>query len=449
MAPSRGSLSGVVFRPTFQTDDPPPSTLAAQIVDSLTKRKTHSKHRDQESFQQLLREILDAGDEQNGHSESIETNVEVNHKIIYVVVRSGIEVLFNDDPFNKRDDLSKQSLSSLAVIGLTIRRSPEVLFFKPKAQEFDPKLGGPLFLWLVSILLNVLAREENRDIQAATVQLLQTILKLERKTHFRGIKPQTILQFIQGCIKGKSSMQILVIHASNEPLQDLLFFIEASSSNCLENQSSNQTVVPTLATISEVYPATLDEDDLKHSPRVSIENSSQASTVVLRLLSIICFPYMNELKEDKEHVILPDYAWILSCLTRVWNVIAPAGVRSLLSDVSSDILVSFLDTLRNASSCLAAVKYESSTASRSFILLAQTVATVLFAKPVQSSSVLEKSICLGLFELGSLSQRAPSRLQAFNDHILPVLLGTKVSDDIFDSFGEDIQVRLNIPDVMV
>lgn len=188
---------------------------------------------------------------------------------------------------------------------------------------------------------------------------------------------------------------------------------------------------------------------MKHSPQVSIENSSQASTVILRLLSVICFPYKNEIKEDKEHVVLPDYAWILSCLTRVWNVIAPGGVRSRPNDVSSDILLSFLDTVRNASSRLAAVKYESSTASRTFVLLAQAIATVLLAKPAQSSSALEKSICLGLFELGSLSQRAPPSLQAFNDHIFPVLLETRNSDDIFDSFGEDIQVRLDKPDITV
>lgn len=219
MAPSRGSLSSAVVRPTLHTDDPLPSTLAAQIVDSLTKRKKQSKHQDQESFQQLLREILDAGEEQNGYSDSIETNVEVNHKIIYVVVRSGIEVMFNDDPFNNKGDLSKQGLNSLVVIRLTIRRSPEVLFFKPKAHEFDPKLGGPLFLWLISILLNVLAREGDHDIRAATLQLLQTILRLERKTHSRGIKPQTILKFIQGCVKGKSSTWVLIVFSSNETLQ--------------------------------------------------------------------------------------------------------------------------------------------------------------------------------------------------------------------------------------
>ncbi len=219
MAPSRGIVNNAVVRPTLQTQELPPSTLAAQIVDCLTKTKEHSEHQVQESFRQLLREILDADDGKEGQSDSIETNVEINHKIIYVVVRSGIETLFQDDPFNKKDELMEQGLSSLAVIGLTIQRSPEVLFFRPKVHEADLKLGGPLFLWLIPILLSILAWDGDCGIQEAALKVLQIILTIERKTHCRGVKPQSVLRYIQGCIKGKSSNCFLFLPISNEPVQ--------------------------------------------------------------------------------------------------------------------------------------------------------------------------------------------------------------------------------------
>ena len=212
MAPSRGTLNSNLIRLTQQTENPPPSTLAAQIVNNLTK-KAHS-WQNRESFQQLLREILDAEDEKDGQSDSIETNVEVNHKIIYVVIRSGIEGLFRDDPFNKKAGLVEQGLRSVAVIGLTIKRSPEVLFFTPKIGEFEPKLNGPLFLWLIPILLSVLAYEGCGGIQTATLQLLQTILGTERRTHCPGIKPQSVLKYIQGCLKGKPSAYVLGLHTA-------------------------------------------------------------------------------------------------------------------------------------------------------------------------------------------------------------------------------------------
>ena len=445
MAPSRGSLSTAVIRPMLQTEDPPPSTLAAQIVNSLSKRKDHSKHQDQESFTQLLREILDAGDENDRQSDSIETNVEVNHKIIYVVVKSGIEVLFRDDPFNKKADLVKQGLSSLAVIGLTIRRSPEVLFFRINGYEPDPKLGGPLFLWLVPAFLSILAWDGDREIHKSTLQVLRTILNIERKTHSRGFKPQSILKFVQGCVKGKPASYILSLCTSNEFLQDLLFFIEGSSPNHIRNLDSNQVVVPTLATISEICPANLEQYDLKQSQQVPIKTSFRALNIVLLLIAIVCSPCAYEDDKDiKAHVTVPDCAWILSCLTRIWNVIAPDGVLSISGEFPVDNLVIFLDTVRNASSRLAALKHESSTASRTFVLLARAIATVMLTKSAESSAILDKSVCLGLLELASISNCAPRSLQVFNEHILPVLLDIKDADDRFHIFGEDLQVGYDI-----
>ena len=236
MAPSRGSLTTAVVRPMLQTEDPPPSTLAAQIVHNLTKRNDHSKHQDQESFKQLLRDILDAGDENDEQSDSIETNVEVNHKIVYVVVRSGIEVLFQDDPFNTKTDLVKQGLSSLAVIELTIRRSPEVLFFRINSHDLDPKLGGPLFLWLVPVFLSILAWDGDHGIHKAALRVLRTIFEIERKTHSRGIKPQSILKFAQGCVKGKPSTCMRSLCASNESLQRSSFLRRGlESKRCWES----------------------------------------------------------------------------------------------------------------------------------------------------------------------------------------------------------------------
>ncbi len=187
------------------------------------------------------------------------------------------------------------------------------------------------------------------------------------------------------------------------------------------------------------------KDDLKHSSQVSIKNRLQASTILLRLFSMLYSPSILGLKEDKkEYVVFPDYAWMLSCLSRIWNVIAPEVTHSVSNDVSTDGLVTFLDTVRNASSRLAETKSESSAASWTFILLAQAITTLLLVRPVSISTFLNKSICLGLFELASLNQRAPNSLYAFNEHISPALLEIKDDHDRFDSFDEDLQVRLKV-----
>ena len=223
--------------------------------------------------------------------------------------------------------------------------------------------------------------------------------------------------------------------------KDLLFFVESSTSRNLEVHSSTQAIVPTLATISEVCPATLKKDDLEHSSQVSIKNPSQASTVVLCLLSVLCCSFVDEPnRNEKAYNVVPGYAWILSCLTRIWTVVAPDSMHPIATEASLKRCLIFLDTIRSASSPLAATKYESSTASKTFVLLAQAISTLLHVNSSQSSAALERSICLGLVELANLIHHES---QAVNEHVLPALLEVKNAGDLFDKFGDDLQVRLD------
>lgn len=125
-------------------------------------------------------------------------------------------------------------------------------------------------------------------------------------------------------------------------------------------------------------------------------------------------------------------------------MIASDETYSVSSDVSSDSVSIFLDTVRNASSVLAAIKYESGTASRTFILLAHATASILQMKQARPSALLNKSICLGLLELASLSERALPGSNTFREHILPTLLEIRDADNRFGSFNKDVQVRLDV-----
>ena len=181
---------------------PPPSTFAAQIVDTLTKAKQQPKPDERELFQQLLREILGADEAAEPQAGTIETDINVNYRLIYVVVRAGLEVLLQEDPFEQRSELSEQALNSLAVIHLTIERSPEVLFFVPPGHEpgFEP--GGPLFLWLLPKLLSILGNGGDEGVQEKTLELIRaTICVQSRSRTLRG-RLHPIFKYVQGCVKG-------------------------------------------------------------------------------------------------------------------------------------------------------------------------------------------------------------------------------------------------------
>lgn len=192
---------------TINNGEPPASTLAAQIVDDLTRGKNHPKHQDQERFRSLLREILDTNNEDGDViTQGIEKNTNVNCRLIYVVIRAGLEASFNGDPFEKQDELNKQAVESLSVVQLTLRRCPEVLFTVLERGETDLQLDGPLYLWLVPRLFTILGHNEDREVRLGVLRVLQTTLLVGRKGHLKQIKFQLVLKYIQGCVKGQATL---------------------------------------------------------------------------------------------------------------------------------------------------------------------------------------------------------------------------------------------------
>ncbi|MCJ1379315.1 serine/threonine-protein kinase M1 [Xylographa soralifera] len=143
---------------------PPPSTFAAQIVDNLASARRLSNSTDnQADLRQLLQMILDADRDGDPLSEAIETSIEVNYRLIYTIVRAGLEVLSSYNPFDNTRDVQVQALNTLAVVDLTIRLYPEVLFWVPSNNDPTVRPGGPLFLWLVPQLINLLGHRFDKE----------------------------------------------------------------------------------------------------------------------------------------------------------------------------------------------------------------------------------------------------------------------------------------------
>ena len=191
-----------VYNELQPNGEPPQSTLAAQLVNHFTDGKKHSRNQDQETFRQLLREILNADRQENSRGEANETDSDVNYKLIYVIVKAGLDILNADDPFDEKSELLRQATDSLAAIELTIRRSPEILFIVPSRQDPNPKSSGPLYLWLVPQLLGLAGHARDDGVGDGILRLLTTALLAEGKTHTKGGKMHSIFKYVKGCIKG-------------------------------------------------------------------------------------------------------------------------------------------------------------------------------------------------------------------------------------------------------
>ncbi|KAL9133708.1 MAG: hypothetical protein Q9175_005115 [Cornicularia normoerica] len=191
-----------VLNELSQNAEPPQSTLAAQLVGRLTDGKKHPRTQDEGTFRQLLREILDIESGQVVRAEPLEMDSDVDCKLIYVIVKAGLEKITSDEPFHSKSELSRQAAECLTAINFTIKRNPEVLFGAPQFQGPDPRPVGPLYLWLLPKLLALTGCLQDSETIAGVLRVFTTFLVFERKTHVRRVNLRPVLKYVKGCING-------------------------------------------------------------------------------------------------------------------------------------------------------------------------------------------------------------------------------------------------------
>lgn len=175
-------------------DAPPPSTLAAQIIQNQTRPALGQKKRsDAPTFSELLHEIL------HNRAATIETDVATNVKLISVVAEAGLVPLADRSPFAQQDDLVSQAIDSLTVIESTIKRQPEVLF-TPITQNDPPPL-----LSLLARLFAVCGKPGCEDLPIG--RLLDSTLKTLNTSLDLCKYARTVCKTLENCVAGMSCYQ--------------------------------------------------------------------------------------------------------------------------------------------------------------------------------------------------------------------------------------------------
>lgn len=220
--------------------------------------------------------------------------------------------------------------------------------------------------------------------------------------------------------------------------QDLLFFVEEPCSVKRGDHGLQELLVPTMETISEVFPVQLQQACSWIPVQVCVQERSQASIIIMcLLLSITCFE-PGGLKQTPQGCLNPlDLSWSLSCLTRLWNTLGSAVEISGSWYSSEQCLVMFLEMLRGIMLQLVSTKYETINIFRTSVLFSRILTTLLLLKSDKLVDVLQKSICLSLFETARLLQCCTTMSEAFDQHLLPILVESRSR---LMNFGIDLQV---------
>jgi serine/threonine-protein kinase ATR len=187
--------------------DPPPSTITAQLVNDISTANGRQRSIDRENLEQLLLVVLETSDD--GIGVTPVDNV-ANHKLINVIAQAGLEDSEAENPFVKTSKCLSLVSNCVAAIQLTIKKSPDVLFFNSLGPFRDNVQGGPpLYLWLFPRVLALAARPAYATIQDKIMGLISSSWDvLECSPHLWHALP-VMLGYCRSCVEGKPRAPIL------------------------------------------------------------------------------------------------------------------------------------------------------------------------------------------------------------------------------------------------
>ena len=157
--------------------NPPPSTIAAQIVHNATKTNSRQDAATKVTFGELVKEFLQ-------HPSIDEPDPQLV-ALICVIAEAGLEGLSTDDPF-AQDQQRQQGLDSVAALKFLIQQKPHLLLSaRDGGDNNDPQ--PPLFVWLCPKLLGLLTHATLQPIHQHVRDLLSSCPKMLLKipAHWR------------------------------------------------------------------------------------------------------------------------------------------------------------------------------------------------------------------------------------------------------------------------
>lgn len=138
--------------------EPPPSTMAAQLINNLSSTNKSSRQGGQDALEALSElQRLAAEVEQ---SSSLDLKLEHNHMLIYVFVRLVLEPLLTDDPFMDVPKIVSHASDALDAFISAIKETPSVLSCIPEPGSLQNRGEEPLWIWLFPRLLELLGRKQ-------------------------------------------------------------------------------------------------------------------------------------------------------------------------------------------------------------------------------------------------------------------------------------------------
>lgn len=183
----------------------PPSSILATHIAPINGSPLPDV--DPKIFAQLIEECLGYDEDAQPH---VGTDVAVNHRLICVIVKAGIDPasVDEDDPFKAQGRDRDQVTRCLDVIDIAIRRSPLVLYALSGPDDLGPEdRNVPLFVWLIpklSLLLDEL-QDGHDSVSSKSWLVLSNLVASARSCSIDHGHCDTVSIYIADCGSGTES----------------------------------------------------------------------------------------------------------------------------------------------------------------------------------------------------------------------------------------------------
>ncbi|KAI0897246.1 phosphatidyl inositol 3-kinase [Annulohypoxylon nitens] len=212
MAPTSHGRAGPNGRENFangslnsNNNGPPPSTLAAQLVENISA-STRSSRPDETAELKRFFGIIEEVKNQPSILKTPKERMEHNHMLIYVYTRVVLESLRWDDPFADKVQLRADASRAIDFLKITIGETPDVLSAKSETGLFLFRGSEPLWLWIFPKVLKMLGSGYCADLKGEIEQFFREIFLITSRI---GVQWPLIPQFLAYF---KSSFDAIINH---------------------------------------------------------------------------------------------------------------------------------------------------------------------------------------------------------------------------------------------
>jgi serine/threonine-protein kinase ATR len=181
----------------------PPSTLAAQLVETISPSAQKSSRPDETTE---LKRLFAAIERVKNDPSCLKTDaerVEHNHLLIYVCGGVFLDNLRLDDAFADRDRLRTDALKAVNFLRVTIKETPTVLACTTDGKTFLGRGPEPLWAWILPRLLRMLGHRRCLTISAEIEDLCRYVLRLAAGTPALWDLGKSVMEYFRANLSGK------------------------------------------------------------------------------------------------------------------------------------------------------------------------------------------------------------------------------------------------------